>query len=113
MHMSKLTTDGLRILCSDETIMLTQHLSLRMRERGIRYEEIKSAILGGDIIEQYPDDHPYPSCLVLHSMQKPLHVVCGVGDSLIWVITAYYPDPSQWESDCKTRKEKKDELLFM
>lgn len=105
--MSEVTIEDLHAMCSDETIMLTQHLSLRMRERGILYSEVKSAIMTGNIIEQYPDDYPYPSCLVLHDNVKPLHVVCGVGGGRIWVITAYHPNPAQWEPDWKTRKEQK------
>ncbi len=105
--MREVELDNLRALCADKTILLTQHLSLRIRERGILYEEVKAAIMSGSIIEQYPDDHPYPSCLLLHCAPKPLHVVCGVGGGLIWVITAYRPDPAQWEPDWKTRKETK------
>ena len=59
----------------------------------------------GGIIEEYPQDYPYPSCLLLHVLEKPLHVVCGAGDGQLWIITVYRPDPSQWETDFATRKE--------
>lgn len=40
-------------------------------------------------------------------LEKPIHVVAGVGDGLLWIITAYFPDEEKWENDYKTRKEHK------
>ena len=57
------------------------------------------------IIEDYPDDHPYPNCLLLGA--GPLHVVCGMAEDRLFIITAYRPDPSEWGPDYKTRKEGK------
>jgi len=102
-----LNMDDLRKLCTDETIVLTQHLLLRMRERGIKYDDVVYAITNGEIIEQYPDDYPHPSCLVLGTTvpdRRHLHVVCGVGSGWLWVISTYYPSTEKWESDYKTRK---------
>lgn len=100
--------NDLRKLCFDETIQITDHCFHKMLERGISYEEIKICILHGEIIEDYPNDYPYPSALVMEcSVGKPVHVVAGLSDDLLWIITAYYPDPHKWESDHKTRKEKK------
>lgn len=36
-----------------------------------------------------------------------MHIVCGSNGEELWLITAYYPDTSEWEKDLKTRKEKK------
>jgi len=101
-----LNMDDLQKLCTDETITLTQHLLLRMRERGIKYDDMVHAITNGEIIEQYPDDYPYPSCLILGvtALDKHLHVVCGMGSERLWVITTYYPNLEKWELDYKTRK---------
>ena len=57
----------------------------------------------GEIIEDYPDDYPFPSCLMLGA--NHLHVVCGVGAGILWIITAYHPTKDKWEDDLKTRKE--------
>jgi hypothetical protein len=51
----------LREKCTDETIAVTQHLVLRMRKRGIQYDEIVAAIQSGEIIEDYPDAFPFPA----------------------------------------------------
>jgi hypothetical protein len=36
-----------------------------MFQRGISMEGVKLALTTGEIIEEYPDDKPYPSRLVL------------------------------------------------
>lgn len=60
----------------------------------------------GEIIERYPNDYPYPSCLLLGSAvnKRKIHIVCGIGNGKLYIITAYYPDTDKWENDYKTRK---------
>ena len=101
-----MTVLEIRSLCSEDTIMMTEHIVLRCRQRGIRYGDIEQAILTGEIIEEYQSDYPYPSCLILGSTicGKYLHVVAGIGENKLWITTAYYPDPAKWEKDLKTRK---------
>lgn len=62
----------------------------------------------GEIIEEYPEDYPYPSRLILGMTIKYrfLHVAVGIGERKIWLITAYEPDPGQWEDGFKKRKER-------
>ena len=105
--MDEITLEKLHMLCHDDTNRMTQHMALRCRERRIRYNDIKNAIITGEIIENYPDDYPQPSCLVLGDTLNgmPIHVVAGVSDEALWLITAYYPDRDMWEADLKTRKE--------
>jgi hypothetical protein len=33
-----------------------------------------------------------------------LHVICGMLDEMVYIISAYYPDPNKWEADFVTRK---------
>lgn len=63
-------------------------------------------IAEGEIIKQYEDDKPLPSCLILglNLNQQYLHVVVSVDEEYIYLITAYYPTLEQWESDYKTRR---------
>jgi hypothetical protein len=75
-------------------IKFTEHARLAMREDNITVDDIISA-LAGEVIEKYPYDRPFPSCLVYGRTMdgKPLHVVCAVPkhvDMLI-IITIYYP----------------------
>jgi hypothetical protein len=80
---------------------------IRLLKRGINTEDVESAVMNGEIIEQYPNDYPYPSCLVLglNVSKQPIHVVCGVSSAEVWFITAYYPHTDEWSDDFKTRKE--------
>jgi len=63
-------------------------------------EEVRQAILRGKIIEDYPGDLPYPSCLIYGktSQGRPLHMVCAYAedDRKVIIITAYEPSPDQW-----------------
>lgn len=79
----------------------------KVRLRKIEAKEIETAICKGTIIEPYPDDPRGPSCLILGftSQNRPLHVVCGrIEEDEILIITAYEPDPKEWEADWRTRK---------
>ena len=100
----------LQKLCETGTIKWTAHVVARLQERGIKPSDIQSCIAAGHIIEQYPNDYPYPSCLVLGATVdgKVLHTVVGVGVGYLWLITAYYPDPLKWNDDFSTRKELKE-----
>jgi hypothetical protein len=79
----------------------------RLIKRGITRDDVICALANGDLIEQYPDDYPSPSCLVLGVTVRGerLHVVCGLGEPDLWIITAYYPNPARWNADFKIRKE--------
>jgi hypothetical protein len=99
--------NDLQILVSHGNILWTEHAAAKLREREIKRIDVITCIQNGEIIEQYPDDTPYPSCLVfgIFSSDKPLHVVCGIDPCIIcYIITVYNPDPDKWESDWKTRK---------
>jgi len=87
---------------------LTKHATTVRLERGITIAELEQALLNGEIIERYPNDHPYPSCLVLGWLASgdPLHIVCSRGDvePALRIVTLYEPEDALWESDYKTRK---------
>ena len=80
-----------------------------MSERSISIENLNSAILTGEIIKQYEDDTPYPSCMLLgmSEQDKYIHIVASVDTKYVYVITAYYPDENEWEADLKSRKGKR------
>jgi hypothetical protein len=79
----------------------------KVRLRRIEVDEIQEAILEGKIIEPYPDDPRGPSCLILGFAKesRPLHILCGkLEEDEILIVTAYEPDPEEWEADWRTRK---------
>ena len=98
----------LQKLCENGSIRWTGHILKRLMQRGIFRASVVQAIRSGEIIEQYPDDYPYPSCLLLGTTEagEALHIVCGIGEGKVSLITAYHPDPDEWESDLKTRRVK-------
>jgi len=87
---------------------LTKHATIVRLERGITIAELERALLNGEIIERYPHDKPYPSCLVLGWLTSgdPLHIVCSRGniEPALRIVTLYEPEDALWESDYKTRK---------
>lgn len=86
----------------------TKHCLNRLNQRNIQIADVKTAVSNGKIIEYYYDDYPYPSCLILgyNVDNKILHIVCGINEDMVHMITAYYPDNKKWEDDMKTRREK-------
>ena len=85
----------------------TDHCSFRMFERRIRKEDVQREILNGKIIEQYQKDYPYPSCLIIgYTLNNEiLHVVCGIGNNTLYIITVYCPDIEKWIDDSIRRKK--------
>ena len=87
----------------------TIHAGAVMDDRDIAIADLERALLTGEIIEEYSDDYPEPSCLLLGWSRdgNPLHVVCSRGNTepALRIITVYRPDPAQWDPDFITRKE--------
>jgi len=85
----------------------TIHAFERCVERGISPEQVKSAILSGEIIEDYPDDKYGPSCLIygVSRERKILHVQCSMEP--VWIVTSYDPTlhPEEWDREYKRRRE--------
>ncbi len=90
-----------------DCVFMTAHAAERFRQCGILAEDVRNAVLTGEIIEQYPEDYPYPSCLVLgYSIDMQyLHVVISDEGSSSRIITAYFPNADKWQNDMRTRKE--------
>jgi len=59
----------------------------------------------GEVIEEYPEDTPYPSRLIVGCYKGRLNHVAAnnFDDKEIIVITVYEPDPSEWDPDCRKR----------
>ena len=84
------------------------HALERMLEKGISRATVKYIISNGKMIENYPDDKPFPSGLFYGKWKdKPLHVVIAYDtiEQKIFVITAYWPDEEHFEEDFKTRRK--------
>ena len=106
--MKQIDIVAVKELSSGGKIQWTNHALVRIFQRKISQKDIKKAIADGEIIEQYKDDYPHPSCIVLgpKSGANSLHVVCGVGDGKLWIITAYKPDREIWDESLKQRRDR-------
>jgi len=92
---------------SANKLMYRNHAIKRMFERGIGEADVKAVIDQGEVIQEYPDDVPYPSRLILGwCRERPIHVVAAYDsqERTDVVITVYEPDHSLWEDGFKKRK---------
>jgi len=82
------------------------HAIQRMFQRQVNENDVRWVIQNGETVEQYPDDTPYPSRLLLGWRgARPLHVVVAYNEAEqeTIVITVYEPDPLQWDATFKRR----------
>jgi hypothetical protein len=82
------------------------HAVRQMIERNITPEEIAQTLLAGEVIEDYPHDKYGPSCLVCGTAKsgRVLHIQCThPSRPLVKVVTAYEPDPAEWDKTFKQR----------
>jgi hypothetical protein len=81
-------------------IRITDHADEEAYNDRLSFDEILASISGGEMIEQYSEDKPYPSCLILSKNVKdePIHTVWAYNHEAqsSVLITVYRPDPEQW-----------------
>lgn len=92
-----------------QEIKFSSHALKRMFTRRVAVSEIKKILQFGEIIENYPADSPFPSCLLLGSIDdRSLHVVVAkdMESGLCIIVTVYIPDVVLWQDDFKNRRPK-------
>jgi len=81
-------------------VRITDHADEEATDDHLSYDEIYSSVIQGEIIEDYINDKPYPSCLIYGTnfSGKPIHSVWGFNPENKWavLITVYRPDPNRW-----------------
>lgn len=99
--------ETIRELVRSNRMIWTKHVKERIRQRGITKEEVIKGILGGEIIEKYPNDYPFPSCLIWAKFadNKIIHVVVGYNGNSIYVISVYIPDETKFKENFKVRRD--------
>ncbi len=104
-----LDIEGMRTAVRDGRIEWERHALERMARRAIRRADVQRILSGGELIEEYPDDRPFPSALFLGWIKsRPLHVVAAFNshDGTAFIITAYEPDLEYFESNFRTRRKR-------
>ena len=81
-------------------IRITDHADEEIHNDYLSFEEVFISAINGEIIENYPDDKPYPSCLIYgkNFKNEPIHSVWAYNKEAkaSVLITAYRPDPDKW-----------------
>lgn len=90
-----------------ESIRFSGHALRRIFERSLTKAVVMKTIGFGEVIAEYPEDKPYPSCLMLgFEGNEPVHVVVArePQHQVCFVVTAYRPKPALWADDFRVRR---------
>jgi len=78
-------------------ILISHHARVRMFERNVSTGDLIAILSSGVIIEEYPDEDPCPSVLLLGFIDtSAYHVVLGICGDHLRVITVYIPEEDKW-----------------
>jgi len=81
-------------------IKITDHAVEETENDELTFDEVYFSVLQGKIIEDYPHDKPYPSCLIYGNTFNgmPVHSVWGYNEENQWsvLITVYRPNSEKW-----------------
>ncbi|MDY7080087.1 MAG: DUF4258 domain-containing protein [Chloroflexota bacterium] len=88
----------------------SHHAEVEREAETITIDDIKTAILNGELLEDYPDDPRGHSCLIFGTTEdeRPLHVVLTILAQIgqVLIITVYIPTRPKW-LDPRTRAPRK------
>jgi len=101
--------EDLKNAIQNNRIRITDHADEEAEADYLTFDEIFFSVSHGEIIEKYPDDKPYPSCLIngLTFGGDAVHSVWAFNEFNRWavLITVYRPDPARW-IDFRIRRDK-------
>lgn len=98
--------EEIRTRAEKDEFILTYHAHEERQAELISIEDIKTALINGEIIEDYPEDRRGESCLILgYANVRPIHIVCGKS-KIGWpkIITTYIPRLPKWITPRLRRK---------
>ena len=88
-------------------VLWTYHVNMRLSQRAITRRMIIESSEVYEVLETYPQDKYLPSVLVWSRQGgDTFHVLFAIdanGDN-VRVVTAYRPDPLQWDSGLRKRR---------
>ena len=100
--------DELREAIRAGSFQWRKHILVRLAERSIPQRMIIETIMKGEIVEDYPHNNPFPSCLMLGWVEgTAYHVVVSFDDKskMGYIITTYQPSMDRFEPDFRTRRQ--------
>jgi len=87
-------------IVGNSRVKITDHADEEAFDDSLTYEEIYASVIQGEVIEDYQNDKPYPSCLILgrNFAGEAIHSVWAYNPENQWavLITVYRPDPERW-----------------
>jgi hypothetical protein len=104
------TFDRVRSLIKLGAVRVSDHGYDELAADGIFAREVISGVDIGEVVEDYPQYPKGPCVLVLQmdGEKKPIHVLWGIPKSLAApavLVTAYRPDPKQWQDNFTRRRK--------
>lgn len=89
-------------------VRISEHADEEAEGDQLTFDQIYFSVFHGEIIENYLNDKPYPSCLIFGNtfVGSPIHSVWAYNKQNKWavIITVYRPDPKLWINWRKRRK---------
>jgi hypothetical protein len=99
---------GFRRSLANDDFAWQQHALQRLDERNLRQGQVVKALMASEVIEDYPQDYPFPSALVLGWIgRKPVHAVVAYDSErgFGYIVTVYFPDAENFLPDYRTRRQ--------
>ena len=80
--------DDLKAAVRNGRVRVTDHADEEAQSEGLTLEQVFLSLLKGEVVDDYGQDRPYPSWLVLGktAQQKPVHSVWGCHPKNGWAI---------------------------
>lgn len=87
-------------MVKEESYLFSQHGDDERKNDNLSIKEVEESLLNGKILEKYKDDKRGESCLVVGftNAGKPIHVVCGIKDKTLVIITVYIPTSPKFKN---------------
>ena len=88
----------------ERKVLWTYHVNMRLEGRHINRGDILGAVDTYSIVESYPEDKYLPSYLVLARGEFHVLIAVDVEERNVRIVTAYRPDPEEWEEGFMSRR---------
>jgi hypothetical protein len=94
---TRLDLEHIKKSVEEDDFVISTHARIRMFQRNVSTDDIKGTVIKGEIIEEYIDDVPCPSALLLGFLENiPYHVVVAECEDHVRIVTVYIPEEDKW-----------------
>jgi hypothetical protein len=94
---TRVNLERIKRFVEEDNFVISNHARVRMFQRNVSTDDIKEIVIKGEIIEEYIDDEPCPTALMLGFLENiPYHVVVAECEDHVRIVTVYIPDEDKW-----------------